>query len=254
MFTIPTQGKRVILRFGIRVHAQQDGKNLRIRGKSVASGCVYFDRDVQVVNDEAHEITLDFPLPISPEKLIVEFAGPATPLTLQTAYLWSLDEYSPVERAFFEFLKWFLPRACKLKPGIYDIPGTKYRLLYYKDDIIDSVDGRIKTPARSDHWENALHASRKAFKKYGVFTNGATLLHEFGLLETGDRDEGLPDYYSADLALSYGFPKTEVSYIHTKLIADTAEHQTPLQREANHQRAIEMSDYIEQYEQPYVDF
>ena len=136
MFTIPTQGKRVILRFGIRVHAQQDGKNLRIRGKSVASGCVYFDRDVQVVNDEAHEITLDFPLPISPEKLIVEFAGPATPLTLQTAYLWSLDEYSPVERAFFEFLKWFLPRACKLKPGIYDIPGTKYRLLYYKDDLI----------------------------------------------------------------------------------------------------------------------
>lgn len=244
-----------MLRFGVHVQANHAGKNLRIRGKSTASGCVYFDRDVPVQDNEEHVLTLDFPLPISPQKLIVEFAGPGKPETLQTAYLWPLpDEYSPVEISFFEFLKWFLPRACSLKAGSYDIPGTKYRLLYYAGDIIDGVEGRIKTPARSDHWLNDLHASRKAFKNYSALTNGATLLHEFGHLETGDREEGLPDYYSVDLALSYGFSKTEVSYVHTKLIADTAGHQDPNQRESNYHRAVEMSDYINQYRQPDVDF
>lgn len=259
MFTIPTQGKRAMLRFGVHVKGFQGTRiriprTLRIRGKSAASGCVYFDRNVPLLSDEEHNITLDFPLPISPEKLIVEFDGPAKPETLQTAYLWPLPEYEPVEKAFFDFLKWFLPRACKLKAGIYNIPGTPYRLLYYAGNIIDKDEGPIKTPARSDHWKNDLHASRRVFKNYSVPTNGAVLLHEFGHLVTGDREEELPDYYSVDLALNYGFSKTEVSFVHTKTIADTAGDQSPSQREANYERAVQMSQYIDQYELPDVDF
>lgn len=250
MYTIPTQGKRVILRFGLNVHHQG---NLRIRGKSAETGCVYFDRDVSLNRNE-ELLTLDFPIPISPEKLIVEFDGPASPETLQTAYLPPLPVYEPVEKAFFDFLKWFLPRACGLKAGNYNIQGTPYRLLYYAGNIIDEDEGQIKTPARSDHWKNALHASRSVFKKHSAPTNGAVLLHELGHLVTGDREEELPDYYSVDLALSYGFPKSEVSFVHTKMIADTAEDQTPEQREANYQRAVQISEYIDQYELQDVDF
>ena len=247
---IQTQKKRVALRFG--VSANVGGAKLRIRGRSAATGCLYFDRTVEPENWEE---TFDFLLPISPQKLIVDFDGHgAWPTTIETAYLPNSPEFTYQEQAIFNFLNLFLPNVCTKKPGIYNIPGTPYRFFYYEGDIIDEEDGPIITPARAYHYTNDIHASKKAFRQHSVPTNSVVILHEYTHLRSGDRDERQPDYNAVDLALSYGFPKSEVSYVFTKLIPETAEYQAEDQRAENYYRATEMSDYINQHPDIDVDF
>lgn len=235
---IPTGKKRVALRLYL-------SGPCAIKGTDAQSGMLYF------AVEESKEYS-DIYLPISPNRLNIfsecEIEG------ISAAPLWQKPDFEPEENAFFDFLEKFAPNAHQARPGIYRIDGTPYQLHYHANRIIDHRAGLNEdTPAVSDHELNIIHASRNVFRRHSVPTISATLVHELTHLATGDRGEELPDLNAAYTCLQYGFSKIEVGYVFTKLIPDTEPYQSEDQKRMNLKRAEEISNYIAEFQPPYVD-
>ena len=189
---------------------------LNILGKDIYyPNTYYFSRQKTV----GGQITLEFPLPMSPENLEVTIYSPnqipfelkeyhAVPLIIKP--LWMDNEV----RKLIEFTADFSQQAGYLPLGNYINPTEEYVIMYKQD--IDGI-----TPARVNRITGLIKVSQKMFLRCTVPMRFYMMGHEMCHHTIPTPIEDKADSCSFGYYSKLGFPDTEAYYAMSKVFKNT---------------------------------
>lgn len=230
---IPTQNLKLNLKFNIQFNYPFD---LRIVGvDDQHRKTVFFDRYANPGNN-AGTFLLDFPMPISPEKLRIGFENASNRdesaykiKTISVDYLpQALIPLTPDELEFKDFYLWFCTNASYLPDGVYYSKTGKY-WINYMPVIIDDKLGKIETPARIDHMNNGMQIASNQFRTFTIPIRVVIGWHEFFHVYGNTTDEIYCDINALRVTLGLGFPKSECLYAFANIFNDTKQSRQRIQ-------------------------
>lgn len=179
---------------------------------------VYFDQRITPEWIRGVEGKVDFPLPISPETLMVQITGNVQLLEISNEKLKSKALYlTPDDEEFMKCAEWLSTQIATLAPGTYSRGPVMIEL---SDVIIDSELGALSTPARVDHETGTVQIAQRYCSTYTVPMLMFILTHERMHYVMNTVEEEKADLNAMNICLSMGFPKMELLYAATKIFPD----------------------------------
>lgn len=245
---IPTQKLKVNLRFTILYKRPLD---LDIIGVDADDRQTMFFHRIASNPHGAGEFVVDFPMPLSPERLSMGVINKTTGndsdyIIKSVSADWLPNKAVALTRDEIEFLDFFTEfslKASHLSYGIYKKKGCKF-WINYMPDIIDDDLGKISTPARIDHQTLEVQIAGNQFKQLTVPNRIVIGVHEFTHPYYDTDNESLCDLNACRICLGLRFPATEIVYAFTKIFGDDPESQ---------RRILKIESYILQNKQNGVD-
>ena len=196
---------------------------------------------------------LQFPLPISPKKLVVKVFDANDPDRKDTILIKQngikaipLGKFPSIAFPSNEFMQftffamWFANNAGYLRQKAYSSGDPHNFMISYLNDIKDRNTGMsIPTPARISRVSGGIEANRKQFIGYTIPMRMLILLHERMHFEKNTRSEFEADFNAIKIYLQLGFPKTEAIRALAGVLSDSAQ---------NKKRVRVIMDYIYQFQ------
>lgn len=190
---------------------------------------VFFNRKKAISGFE----TLEFPLPLAPEKLKLTVKGIGSSpeiISIRGISLATKDRWlNERDLAFVNAAKVLALQLGYLGPGNYDVNGYEIELSsnIYNTDFETGLKTIANTPARINRKSGKIWLALNKMRGYTVPMRMLILLHEYGHYKLQTSNELEVDLFALDLYLSLGFPKTEALYAFTKVMSG---HSSSVQR------------------------
>lgn len=175
-------------------------------------------------NEGTVEREIKIPLPVSPEKAVLEVYNKTTGddkgtrveglkiEPLPGGESWA----SPEQHRFMEFAIRFAQKAGYARAGFYHSPNHEF-LIQYLPAITDQYGKELVTPARIHRKMPRVQLSQKLFRQFSIPVRVAILSHEGAHFFYNTRSETKADMYGIRYYLDYGFPSIEAVYAATKV-------------------------------------
>ena len=199
---------------------------------------LYFDQriDANVLKQNGNKARLN--MPISPEFLSIDIYGENNMPAGAKLYDIALENIeskqlflSPADQEYLDCAEW-LAQNCRALP--YNTYKRGNVVFDYVNQIIDSQDGPLTTPARVDHETGLVEVAGMYIKEYSVPMIVFVMMHERTHAEKDTVDESECDINAANVCLRRGYSKLEIIYAGTKILPDTQEGRYRLDRLVNY--------------------
>lgn len=237
---IQTDNKKLNLNFDIEFEQPID---LRATGVDENDNkTTFFNR---LINPDKKLFSVDFPLPISPKKLLITFNNETNGddslykiVSIGADYLENNGvDLTQFDYKTIEWIKKFCKEASYLPDGEYRELGGKV-WINYMPQINDPDLGIVETPARVDHETGEIQINSTKFRTYTIPIRMVMLMHEYSHWRHDNTDETFCDLEALRICLGLGFPKTECIYTFTNILNES--HQ-------NNVRMKQIVNYINNY-------
>ncbi len=182
---------------------------------------VYFSRTIEVWGNN---FQLEEPMPISPNKLILEIVPDHGYYGKILAANVTVKDMPPINVAFparileyLNFLKTFAVKVGYIEPGFYISKDENY-MIWAKPHL----DGDA-TPARVNRRTGVMKMNLDKLRQYTVYMRIFIGLHEYFHYEKQTTNEVEADMGALKVFLAAGFPKSEANYSMTKIFDNSEE-------------------------------
>lgn len=232
---VPTDKKKLSINFNIYFESNFSLSALGYDKNNTKT--TFFNR---LITPASNIFNVDFPLPISPRKLVIQFNNDNyVPDNMYSILEMDIDTLNNpgVELSLedYENIKWiidFCKDASYKLDGIYYGPNKMF--INYMPRIIDEVEGEIPTPARIDHVSAETQVNSTKFRLLTVPQRVVILIHEYWHWRLDTKDETECDLQSLRVCLGLGFPKTECIYSFTNILSDSHQNEKRLKQIVNY--------------------
>lgn len=205
-YHIPTFSLPLSIGLSLTVPQTQD---ITITGSDKVGNIIYFRRKMTNVEKGVYE--LEFPMPISPDKLVLSIKSLST--VAQKPIVEKLSSapflFSDIEdKEYYDFIFDFAKKEKTLPLGKYTSPSGKFTIVL-SDHILDDNGKKSLSPAVTYMGNGTIELAKSKLKDLTVFMIVFILLHERMHYKLQSFDEETCDRYAVTEFRNAGFPSNE---------------------------------------------